>query len=107
VHWGGKDDKAGGGWPNIHRPKTLTGVTDAQTIKKSDVCLCLNAMSVLQWRYQFKLWTNILNNHISVFTSDVMDDIHPTMGCILITTYTMITYGGQRSNKSAKVTRAI
>jgi DNA excision repair protein ERCC-3 len=39
--------------------KTLTGVTAAQTIKKSVICLCTNAVSVLQWKYQFQLWTNI------------------------------------------------
>jgi DNA excision repair protein ERCC-3 len=39
--------------------KTLTGVTAAQTIKKSVVCLCTNAVSVLQWKYQFQLWTSV------------------------------------------------
>lgn len=87
--------------------KTLTGVTAAQTIKKSVVCLCTNAVSVLQWKYQFKLWTNIPDDHISVFTSDIKDDIHPTGGCVLITTYTMISYGGQRSDKSEEVMKAI
>ena len=86
--------------------KTLTGVTAAQTIKKSVVVLCTNAVSVLQWKYQFKLWTNIPDEHISVFTSDSKDDIHPE-GSVLITTYTMISYGGQRSDKSAEVMKAI
>ena len=39
--------------------KTLTGVTAAQTIKKSVVCLCTNAVSVLQWKFQFQLWTDV------------------------------------------------
>jgi DNA excision repair protein ERCC-3 len=39
--------------------KTLTGVTAAQTMKKSVVCLCTNAVSVLQWKYQFQLWTSV------------------------------------------------
>ena len=86
--------------------KTLTGVTAAQTIKKSVVCLATNAVSVLQWKYQFKLWTNIPDENISVFTSDIKDDINPG-GCVLITTYTMISYGGQRSDKSAAVMKAI
>ncbi|KAL7547086.1 hypothetical protein ACHAWF_010399, partial [Thalassiosira exigua] len=86
--------------------KTLTGVTAAQTIKKSVICLCTNAVSVLQWKYQFKLWTNIPEENISVFTSDKKDEIHPG-GCVLITTYTMISYGGARSDKSAEVMRAI
>ncbi|KAL9179190.1 hypothetical protein ACHAXT_008480 [Thalassiosira profunda] len=86
--------------------KTLTGVTAAQTIKKSVVVLCTNAVSVLQWQYQFKLWTNIPDENIAVFTSDRKDDLHPG-GCVLITTYTMISYGGQRSDKSAAVMEAI
>ena len=89
--------------------KTLTGVTAAQTIKKSVVCLCTNAVSVLQWKYQFQLWTNIPNENIRVFTSDEKDDIPPESkgGCVLVTTYTMISYGGQRSDKSAEVMNAI
>ncbi|KAL7494235.1 hypothetical protein ACHAWT_008489 [Skeletonema menzelii] len=89
--------------------KTLTGVTAAQTIKKSVVCLCTNAVSVLQWKYQFKLWTNIPDENICVFTSDKKDDIPPQSsgGCVLITTYTMISFGGQRSDKSAEVMNQI
>lgn len=86
--------------------KTLTGVTASQTIKKSVICLCTNAVSVLQWKYQFKLWTNIPDDRISVFTSDKKESIHPG-GCVLITTYTMISYSGQRSDKSAEVMKAI
>jgi DNA excision repair protein ERCC-3 len=67
--------------------KTLTGVTAAQTIKKSVVCLCTNAVSVLQWKYQFQLWTNIPNENICVFTPDKKDDIPPKSmgGCVLVT----------------------
>ncbi len=86
--------------------KTLTGVTAAQTIKKSVVVLCTNGVSVLQWKYQFKLWTNIPEERISCFTSDKKDPIHPD-GCLLITTYTMISYGGRRSAQSAEVMQAI
>ena len=82
--------------------KTLTGVTAAQTMKKSVVCLCTNAVSVLQWKYQFQLWTNLPDDRISVFTSDTKDIIHPE-ACVLITTYTMISYSGKRSDKSQEV----
>jgi len=47
--------------------KTLTGVTAAQTIKKSVVCLCTNAVSVLQWKYQFQV--SISFAHVFVFVS--------------------------------------
>jgi DNA excision repair protein ERCC-3 len=79
--------------------KTLTGVTAAQTIKKSCVVLCTNAVSVLQWKYQFQLWTTLPDDRISIFTSDRKDPIHPD-ACVLITTYTMVSFGGKRSDKS-------
>lgn len=82
--------------------KTLTGVTAAQTIKKSVVCLCTNAVSVLQWKYQFQLWTSIPDENICVFTSDLKDNL-PTEACVLITTYTMISYSGKRSEKAQEI----
>jgi len=86
--------------------KTLTGVTAAQTIKKSCICLVTNAVSVLQWKFQFQLWTNIPENRISCFTSDKKDEIHPE-SCVLITTYTMVSFSGKRSGESEKVMKAI
>mmetsp|Transcript_6891 Transcript_6891/g.16006 ORF Transcript_6891/g.16006 Transcript_6891/m.16006 type:complete len:768 (-) Transcript_6891:51-2354(-) len=82
--------------------KTLTGVTAAQTIKKSCVCLATNAVSVLQWKHQFQKWTNIPDDRICVFTSDQKDKLHPE-ACVLITTYTMISYSGKRSEQSQKI----
>ncbi|CAJ1946281.1 unnamed protein product [Cylindrotheca closterium] len=82
--------------------KTLTGVTAAQTIKKSCVCLATNAVSVLQWKHQFQKWTNIPDDRICVFTSDQKDKIHPE-ACVLVTTYTMISYSGKRSEQSQKI----
>jgi len=86
--------------------KTLTAVTAAQTIKKSTICLCTNSVSVLQFKYQFKLWTNIPDDRIAVFTSDIKDELHKD-ACLLITTYTMVSFGGKRSDKSAQVMDAI
>jgi DNA excision repair protein ERCC-3 len=86
--------------------KTLTGVTAAQTIKKSCVCLATNAVSVLQWKYQFQKWTNIPNDRICVFTSDQKENLHPE-ACVLVTTYTMISFTGRRSPESQKVMDAI
>lgn len=82
--------------------KTLTGVTAAQTIKKSVVCLCTNAVSVLQWKHQFQLWTDIPDERICCFTSDKKEPLHPE-SCVLITTYTMISFSGNRSAESKKV----
>ena len=82
--------------------KTLTGVTAAQTIKKSCVCLATNAVSVLQWKYQFQKWTNIPDDRIAVFTSDQKDHLNPD-ACVLVTTYTMISYSGKRSEQSQAI----
>jgi DNA excision repair protein ERCC-3 len=82
--------------------KTLTGVTAAQTIKKSVVVLCTNAISVLQWKFQFQLWTNIPDDRICCFTSDKKEPLHPE-SCVLITTYTMISFSGKRSDKAKEV----
>lgn len=82
--------------------KTLTGVTAAQTIKKSVVCLATNAVSVLQWKYQFQKWTNIPDDRIAVFTSDQKEKLHPE-ACVVVTTYTMISYSGKRSDQSQEI----
>jgi DNA excision repair protein ERCC-3 len=74
----------------------LTGVTAAQTIKKSVVCLATNSVSVLQWKHQFQLWTSIPDEHIAVFTSSRKDKIHPD-ACVLVTTYTMISSQGKNA----------
>jgi DNA excision repair protein ERCC-3 len=59
-------------------------------------------VSVLQWKYQFQKWTNIPDDRISVFTSDQKESLHPD-ACVLVTTYTMISYSGKRSEESQKV----
>jgi DNA excision repair protein ERCC-3 len=39
--------------------KSLTGVTAACTIKKSTIILCINNVSVEQWKQQFLQWTTL------------------------------------------------
>lgn len=39
--------------------KSLTGISAAMRIRKSCLVLCTSAVSVDQWKYQFKIWTNI------------------------------------------------
>ena len=39
--------------------KSLTGVTAATTIKKSTIILCINNVSVHQWKEQFMIWTTL------------------------------------------------
>ncbi|CAM9584486.1 unnamed protein product, partial [Hapterophycus canaliculatus] len=82
--------------------KTLTGVTAASTIKKSCLVLCTSGVSVLQWKYQFQLWTDIADKNISCFTSDIKEAINEEAG-VLITTYSMISFAGQRSEIAKKI----
>ncbi|KAG5180679.1 P-loop containing nucleoside triphosphate hydrolase protein [Tribonema minus] len=76
--------------------KTLTGVTAASTVKKSTLVLCTSGVSVIQWKYQFQLWTDIPEKNIACFTSDTKDAINPD-ACVLITTYSMLSFSGRRA----------
>jgi DNA excision repair protein ERCC-3 len=82
--------------------KTLVGITAACTIKKSILILCTSAVSVEQWRHQFKMWSNIDDDKIARFTSDCKEQWQGNSG-IMISTYTMIAYSGNRSYESAKI----
>ncbi|TMW67080.1 hypothetical protein Poli38472_012196 [Pythium oligandrum] len=86
--------------------KTLTGVTAASTIKKSCLCLCTSAVSVEQWTAQFKMWTNIPEKKIARFTSVAKDFIDPDSG-VIVTTYTMVAFGGKRAKASDEVMQLI
>jgi len=86
--------------------KTLTGVTAASTVRKSTLVLTTSAVSVEQWRQQFKLWCDIDDKHICQFTADKKEEMHPKVG-ILCTTYNMIAFGGKRSHQSQRVIEQI
>ncbi|MBW0530861.1 hypothetical protein O181_070576 [Austropuccinia psidii MF-1] len=47
--------------------KTLSGITAASTICKLVSSLCTSGVSVMQWRQQFLMWSNIQDRQISVF----------------------------------------
>ena len=82
--------------------KTLTGVTAAHTIQKSVLCLTTNAVSVQQWKEQFHHWTTIPDSHVAVFTADHKETNLPDDG-ILISTYQMIAFSGQRAAESRAI----
>ncbi|EAL67966.1 transcription factor IIH subunit [Dictyostelium discoideum AX4] len=86
--------------------KSLSGITAACTVKKSILVLCTSAVSVEQWKYQFKLWSNIEERQISKFTSDNKEKISNVAG-VTITTYTMVAFGGRRSAESLKIMNEI
>lgn len=81
--------------------KSLVGVTACCTIKKRCLVLCNSAVSVEQWKVQFKLWSTIDDSKICRFTSDVKDKYE---NCdIFITTFNMITHNQKRSYDGEKV----
>ena len=82
--------------------KTLVGITAACTIKKSCLVLCTSAVSVEQWRAQFKIWSTATDAKIARFTSDSKEQFAGDAG-IVISTYTMVAYSGKRSYEAQKM----
>ncbi|GKB28737.1 DNA repair helicase XPB1 [Tanacetum coccineum] len=86
--------------------KSLVGVSAACRIKKSCLCLATNAVSVDQWAYQFKLWSNIPDGRICQFTSDSKKMLCGDAG-VVVTTYSMLAFDGKRSQESEKIIEEI
>lgn len=82
--------------------KTLVGITAACTIKKNVLVLCTSAVSVEQWRREFKNFSTISDSQIARFTSDCKEKFSGNTG-IVISTYTMVAYGGKRSYEAKKM----
>ena len=88
--------------------KSLTGVTAASTIKKSTVILCPNNVSVKQWKEQFMQWTTLSSSAVRMFTAEYKDQLPPkNTACILLSTYTMISYSGKRAAEAVPIIEAI
>nr|GEW44914.1 homolog of Xeroderma pigmentosum complementation group B 2 [Tanacetum cinerariifolium] len=79
---------------------------DACRIKKSCLCLATNDVSVDQWADQFKLWSNIPDGRICRFTSDSKKMFSGNVG-VVVTTYNMLAFGGERSQESEKIIEKI
>lgn len=86
--------------------KTLVGITAACTIKKNTLVLCTSAVAVEQWRQQFKYFANIRDDQIARFTSDFKERLPGNTG-IVVSTYTMVAYGGRRSYEARKMMELI
>lgn len=82
--------------------KTLVGITAACTIKKCTLVLCTSAVSVEQWKREFKNFSTVSDNQIARFTSDCKEKFVGNAG-IVISTYTMVAYGGRRSYEAKKM----
>lgn len=82
--------------------KTLVGITATSTIRKNTLVLCNTGVSVKQWKTQFMLWSNIPEKNISLFTSTEKQAI-TTDTVLLITTYNMLAFSGNRSKVSSEI----
>ncbi|CAM6031996.1 unnamed protein product, partial [Sphagnum compactum] len=87
--------------------KTLVGITATCTIKKSTLVLCTSGVAVEQWKQQFKAFSDIRESQIARFSSNVKEtwgtaDRKEKAG-VMITTYTMVAYGGKRSSEAQKL----
>ena len=87
--------------------KTMTGIVAAHTIAKPTLVLAPNTTSVYQWRDQFLWWTEIAPDRIVVLTAaeKIIDStrFHPEQACVLITTYQMISFGGERAAETQRI----
>ncbi|KAF9485459.1 DNA repair helicase rad25 [Pholiota conissans] len=82
--------------------KTLVGITAACTIKKSCLVLCTSSVSVMQWKQQFMLWSNVTDRQIAVFTADQKEKFAGDSG-IVVSTYSMVANTHNRSHESKKM----
>lgn len=46
--------------------KSLVGVTACCTVRKRALVLCNSAVSVEQWKYQFKMWSTGINSQVFI-----------------------------------------
>ena len=84
--------------------KTLVGITAVCTMKKRTVILCTSGVAVEQWKRQMEQWSTVDPTLIVTFTSTSKDKIPDSnRACIVISTYSMMGYGGKRSAESAAV----
>ena len=81
--------------------KTLVGITAAVTMKKSCVCLVTGGVSAGLWKSQFIYFSTINPKLVCRFTGKVKDPLpSDDTPIILITTYSMLSFGGHRSKEN-------
>jgi len=87
--------------PSTGAGKSLVGVTAACTVRKRCLVLGNSAVSVEQWKAQFKMWSTIDDSQICRFTSDAKDK--PIDCSIAISTYSMLGHTTKRSWEAERV----
>ncbi|KAF7703866.1 General transcription and DNA repair factor IIH helicase subunit XPB [Cucumispora dikerogammari] len=94
--------------------KTLVGITAICTMKKSTLIVCTSGIAVEQWRQQLLQFSTIKETDICRFTADKKDMIYENSDTldynsetyaakILITTYSMLSFPGKRSQDAKKI----
>jgi DNA excision repair protein ERCC-3 len=81
--------------------KTIVGITSVTIIKKQALIICNSTVSVEQWKKQFIKWSNIPSIKIKNFVAGQFLNYNSQNSDIIITTYSMISFGGQRAKLSA------
>lgn len=76
--------------------KTLVGITTTCTISRNTIILCNSVVSVEQWYREFLKYSNIPESNLVKFNSELKEN------CVVITTYSMITFNGKRSEKGTE-----
>ena len=83
--------------------KTIVGITISSVIKKPALVICNSTVSVDQWRKQFLKWSDISDSKIRSFIAGYFSKSEDTVADIIVTTYSMISFGGRRAKLSASL----
>jgi DNA excision repair protein ERCC-3 len=83
--------------------KTIVGIAAITVIKKTSLIVCNSTVSVEQWRRQFLKWSDINQTKIKSFIAGYFNNFENLISDIIVTTYSMISFGGQRAKLSASL----
>ena len=83
--------------------KTIVGITISSIIKKPTLVICNSTVSVDQWRKQFLRWSDISQFKIRSFIAGYFSKSEDVVANIIVTTYSMISFGGRRAKLSASL----
>ena len=83
--------------------KTIVGITISSIIKKPALVICNSTVSVDQWRKQFLRWSDISEIKIRSFIAGYFSKSEDVVANIIVTTYSMISFGGRRAKLSASL----
>jgi DNA excision repair protein ERCC-3 len=81
--------------------KTIVGISATSILKKTSLIVCNSTVSVEQWKKQFLKWSTVSKKKIKSFIAGEFSVANYSLAEIVITTYSMISFGGQRAKLSA------